>query len=58
MSKTVVRWMARALVAGCLAAGTVVLGAGTSTADTVVVAPPPVVTPIDGTNSTSWIGGK
>jgi hypothetical protein len=58
MSKTVVRWTARALVAGCLVAGTVILGAGTSTADTALPTPPASSTPIDGTNSTSWIGGK
>lgn len=53
MSKKLVRWTARALVAGLLVATTAVLGAGAASAD---VTPLP---PGDGgqTNSNSWIWG-
>lgn len=47
MSKTSARWAVRALIAGILLAGTVILGAGVSSADP--SAP--------GQNGTSWIGG-
>lgn len=60
MSNKLVRWVARSLVAGCLIAGAVVLGMGSSSATTSqttvpAVVPAPPITPTD--NNVSWIGG-
>jgi hypothetical protein len=56
MSKNLAKWTVRAIVAGCLIAGTMVLGNGTSAADTTT--PPPVPAPITATqDGTSWTLG-
>jgi hypothetical protein len=53
MSNSVVRWTVRACVAVILLVGTVVLGAGTSSADPVGGLPGAG----NGANGTSWTGG-
>jgi hypothetical protein len=56
MSNTLVRWAVRTLVAGCLIAGTVITGAGTSSAD-VVASVPPILGNGAGLNGQSWTFG-
>jgi hypothetical protein len=59
MSNKLVRATARVLIAGCLVAATVVLGAGTSSADTAPPPPPPNSGIQNGnqSNGNSWIYG-
>jgi hypothetical protein len=56
MSKNLARWSARAIVAGCLIVGAVVLGNSTSAAGSTT--PPPTPAPITATqDGTIWITG-
>lgn len=57
MSNNFARWVARSLVAGCLIAGAVVIGMGSSSATTTPApAPAPVPATATANGSPSWIG--